>query len=544
MSEISLKSSSKDSVSKNVANYPLVSANDTCHTLTNDPIKSKPKINDVVTPSKKNRQKFKLPMTLKVSIWFGVPLLLGFGALSKLTFDSQRDFQNTQMDNFAHVISEQLAASSVEPLFAEANMELGILIQQIPLNGSLIGVGIYDHVGNAVAKAGELPQDPNLDFSLPKTELAAASFYENMGKQQAEIERKKLSHAILYSTPIRFRDVTGGYALVVFNQESLDERMRQMNYALFSISLILITFLAAIVLYFSHRITAPVRYIVDAANRIDRGDISPILERRNDELGQLINAINNMTKGLAEKSQIKRVLDKFLAPDIAAKIINELDTVDFRGENVNATVLFADIVGFTSMSERLTPEQVSDLLNEYFGYYSACAKLHFGTVDKFLGDCIMLVFGAVKNDDQHQYHAASCALLMQDLTAHINEMREQKGLSAIHLRIGINSGEMLAGLLGTRDRMEYTVIGDSVNLASRLCNEAQQGEIIIKEDMCNHLSEKHKVNLSEQKTIKVRGKEEPIAIYNLKNIEKTRTTGDRALMDDLLEKVNNSMTPI
>ena len=518
--------------------FPAVSANDSSELPISTPDKKRK--NEIG----KKLRRFKLNMTLKVSICFGIPLLVGFGALSKMMFDSAYEFQSSQMDGFADVISDQLAASAVEPVFADAVMELGILVQQIPLNKYLIGVGIYDHLGTSIAQSGYVPPAENIDLNTAKAVLAAATFFPDMGKSQADIRQDQLRNTVLYSKPIRFRDVTGGYALVVFNQKSLEGSMRETSYAMVTISIVLIIFLACVVLYFSHRITAPVRSIVDAANRIDGGDMSPILERRNDELGQLINAINNMTKGLAEKSQIKEVLDKFLAPDIAAKILGELDSVDFKGENVEATVLFADIVGFTNMSEKMSPDKVSALLNEYFGYYSACAKLHFGTVDKFLGDCIMLVFGVSKDDPMHRYHAASCAVLMQELTRQINAMRAQRGMQSIEIRIGINSGKMLAGLLGSRDRMEYTVIGDSVNLASRLCNEAKQGEIIIQEDFKTNVALQHQLELGTGKTIKIRGKTDPVPIYNLKNINKPRANGDRALIDDLLEKAHNSMTPI
>jgi adenylate cyclase len=277
---------------------------------------------------------------------------------------------------------------------------------------------------------------------------------------------------------------------------------------------------------------------------MESGDMSPILERRDDELGQLIKALNSMTKGLAEKSQIKEVLDRFVAPSITQKILSQLDDVNLEGENVNATVLFADIVGFTSMSEKLEPAKVSELLNEYFSYYSSCARLHFGTVDKFLGDCIMIVFGATKEDPHHRYHAAGCALLMQELTRSVNNLRREQGLAEIHIRIGINSGDMLAGLLGTNDRMEYTVLGDAVNLASRLCNEARANEIIIQDELHDQLASDFEVTATNNRTIKVRGKSNPVSIYNLNDITRLHSCSDRDMLKDVLDKAKNSLTNI
>jgi len=513
----------------------------------NDPQLKEPDRRDNVTLRsrwlEKQQRHFRLSMTFKVSLWFGIPLIAGFIALFKLVHDSQYQFQSEQVGGFAQFISEQLAASAVEPLFADAHMELSVLIQQFPLRHSLVGIAVYDHTGRIVARNGWIAPETAYDINRPISSVSKI-WMQNKTNDTSTLPDLYVQKASIYSTPIVFRGVTGGHAIIIFDKSSLEAQLEQTQYALLSIALFLIMFLAVVVFYFSHRITAPIRQIVDAANRIDAGDISPILERRNDELGQLINAINNMTRGLAEKSQIKEVLDRFVDSDISNKILSQIDSVDLKGENVEATVLFADIVGFTSMSEQLEPDRVSELLNEYFDYYSACAKLYFGKVDKFLGDCIMIVFGASREDQQHQYHALCCALLMQELTEKINQLRTRQGMDTIKIRIGINSGKMLAGLLGSRDRLEYTVVGDSVNLASRLCNEAQAGEIIVQDSLCQSLQEQYPLKLGDHRTIKVRGKSEPVAIYNLLGIEQQRTSGNRAMIDDLLEKASGSLTPI
>ena len=494
------------------------------------------------TANSVRRSRWRLPMWLKLSIYFGLPLLAGITALGVVTLDSQRSFQDQQLDSFARVISEHIAASVTEPLFADALMEINVLIQKIPLTRNVVGVAVTDHRGALLASSGKVPVAGQFDPGRHKAALAPAHFYPAMGKQQADIDHDGLHNLVLYSSAISFRDVVGGHALVVVDSGVLNRQFEQMTYALALATALLIAFLVAVVLFCSHRVMTPVTNIVDAAKRIQRGDRSPILERRDDELGQLITAINAMTRGLAEKSQIESALGKFLAPNVAQKILQEIDTVDFRGENVEATVLFADIVGFTSLSERMTPEQVSALLNEYFGYYSACANLYFGTVDKFLGDCIMLVFGATNNDKDHRYHAAACAVLMQNLTAAINTVRIEQNLTPIYLRIGLNSGSMLAGLLGSKDRMEYTVIGDSVNLASRLCNEAEQQQIIIQQELHRELEPYCKATVDHSKTIKVRGKAEPVPIFNLTGITHKHSAGDKALINDLLEKARTSLT--
>ncbi|MGB5325616.1 MAG: adenylate/guanylate cyclase domain-containing protein [Pseudomonadales bacterium] len=493
---------------------------------------------------KEKTVRLRFPMWLNLSISFGLPFFACIIGLGMMSLDSQRDFQHRQLDEFAKVITEQLAATITEPVFADALLEVKVLIGQVPLTDNVIGVAAIDHRGEVLASAGHVPPISNIEQGTSKQILSPAHFYKNMGRDNAQLDTARYREAILYSAPADFRGAIGGHALVVVNHAALNEQFEQMRYAVIFATTVMTLFLVGVVIWCSHRVASPVKSIADAARRIQHGDRSLILERRDDELGQLITAINEMTRGLTEKAQIESALAKFLAPDIAEKILREIDTVDLRGENVEATVLFADIVGFTSMSEQMSPEQVSAMLNEYFGYYSACAKLYFGNVDKFLGDCIMLVFGASNKDPLHRYHAAACAVLMQKLNAAINQLRATQGLAAIHLRIGINSGKMLAGLLGSKDRFEYTVIGDSVNLASRLCNEAEAEQIIIQQEFYTHLEPHCVAQVDKAKTIRVRGKSDPIAIYNLQGLKHAKTSGDKALINDLLERSRNSLTRI
>src|SRR6185436_9450190 len=126
---------------------------------------------------------------------------------------------------------------------------------------------------------------------------------------------------------------------------------------------------------------------------------------------------------------------------------------------------------------------------------------------------MMVVFGAPRADTEHQYHALACAVLMQRLIGRINEIRATQNQPIAKLRIGVNSGEMLAGMVGSQTRMEYTVVGDAVNLASRLCNEAKAGQIIIEENLYHRLATNHVIAVNEPRAISLRGKAEPITIY-------------------------------
>src|SRR5690606_36658815 len=126
------------------------------------------------------------------------------------------------------------------------------------------------------------------------------------------------------------------------------------------------------------------------------------------------------------------------------------------------------IVGFTGMAEGMNPEEVANLLNRYFAQIVIACEMNQGMVDKYIGDCAMLVFGVPQADPEHFFHVITCALAIQRLVTMENEQRETRGQAPVRFRLGLNSGSMLAGNMGAHERMEYTVVGDSVNLASRL----------------------------------------------------------------------------
>lgn len=182
------------------------------------------------------------------------------------------------------------------------------------------------------------------------------------------------------------------------------------------------------------------------------------------------------------------------------------------------TVLFADIVGFTSLSERLDPEEVRDVTAACFGRLVEEIVRRGGTVDKFIGDAVMVIFGAPNSDPEHAYHATACAVLMQQVLQRVNAQRIQRGEPAAQLRIGLNSGDMLAGLMGSSQRMEYTVVGDAVNLASRLCNEARPGEIVVSAPLYRALKGRSGLRAANPRRIRVRGKAEPVTICSILDI--------------------------
>ena len=176
-------------------------------------------------------------------------------------------------------------------------------------------------------------------------------------------------------------------------------------------------------------------------------------------------------------------------------------------------MLFCDVRGFTPMSERLSPEEVVLLLNDFYTLMIETTFKHDGTLDKFLGDAVMAIFGAPFAHPDHSLRAVRTALAMQEGIVELNERRQKEGKEPIAVGIGVSAGEAVAGTVGTADRMEYTVIGDSVNLAARLESSAKPGQILISQP--TYAAVRDSVEVRPLGPIRVKGKEEEVDVYQV-----------------------------
>jgi adenylate cyclase len=184
------------------------------------------------------------------------------------------------------------------------------------------------------------------------------------------------------------------------------------------------------------------------------------------------------------------------------------------GARSQVTVLFCDLRGFTRMSERMSPEAVVMLLNEFYTLMIETVFKYDGTLDKFLGDAVMAVFGApIAPHPDHTARALRTALEMQVRLTEWNDARRADGREVVAAGIGVTVGQVVAGTVGTEDRMEYTVIGDSVNLAARLESMAKGGQVLISE--AAYAVMRDMVLATSLGRIKVKGKEEEVEVYEV-----------------------------
>lgn len=264
----------------------------------------------------------------------------------------------------------------------------------------------------------------------------------------------------------------------------------------------------------------PLEDLTKAAERISLGNYKePLSVSSADELGILSDSFNEMQKSLAEKDFMRDTFGKIVTPQVRDFMLN--NKVALGGESKNVTVLFCDIRSFTSLSEKLPSEKIVQMLNIYFTAMEKCISAYGGIINKYIGDCVMAIFGAPVENKNHAYNAYCAGLEMRSSLSAVNKKLVELGLPEIKNGIGLHSGFVTAGNIGAENRMEYTVIGDTVNVASRiegLCKEYKK-DFLMSEDSAKEIIRVAKNNSNKISLPRflcessIRGKEEKINLW-------------------------------
>ncbi len=286
------------------------------------------------------------------------------------------------------------------------------------------------------------------------------------------------------------------------------EALRQLLLRIFALGLVV---LVLGVLAISRKVTRPVQQLAAGARRIEAGDYQQTVDiPLQDEIGELAQAFNGMAKGLAEKEKVRNLLGKVVSPEIASDLLR--GDIELGGEEREVTVLFSDLRGFTTLCEGQAPQQVLGLLNEYFSAITAVIEANGGVVDKFIGDAVMALWGAPVAQADAAERAVRTAFGMEQALIGVNAAFAARGLSPIAIGIGIHAGKVVAGNMGAPSRLNYTVIGDGVNLASRLEGLTKQyGATIIVSEACAHAAPGF--SYRELGVVQVKGRQEPVRIF-------------------------------
>jgi class 3 adenylate cyclase len=270
---------------------------------------------------------------------------------------------------------------------------------------------------------------------------------------------------------------------------------------------------------FRKNIIVPVNKLIERMKLVSKGDFkckTSVLYM--DEIGQLKGHFNSMLDGLAEREKIKDTFGRFISVEIAEKLLKE-KKINLMGEEIEATILFSDIRDFTTLSEKLSAAELVDFLNLYFSHVVKPIHSNGGVVNKFIGDAVMAVFAPIFGNAVHEESAVRAALEMKRALAEFNALEKYPAVKA---GIGIHRGRLVAGNIGTEERMEYTFIGDNVNIASRIETETKnfQTDILLSEDVVNNIKKENFEGFDFIKLgpVLMKGKSLPLSLYGIKQV--------------------------
>jgi class 3 adenylate cyclase len=282
----------------------------------------------------------------------------------------------------------------------------------------------------------------------------------------------------------------------------------------------------------------PVRHIGRALDGLAAGDFAQrVIVPNRDEFGMLTRNLNSMSHRLAvlydelrtlngslqekvaaQVEEIERVstLKRFLSPQVVESLVSGAGGVELSSRRRELTIFFSDIRGFTAMSERIEPEELVDLLNHYLTAMTEIVFKHGGTLDKYIGDAIMVFFG---DPIPHQDHAARAVRMALEMRSRLQELQKEWLLRTdedLNIGMGISTGYVTVGSMGGADRLEYTVLGNHVNLASRLADMAEPNQILIAERTFRAVHDL--VDAHEIQQITIEGVSRPVHIYEINEL--------------------------
>jgi len=269
------------------------------------------------------------------------------------------------------------------------------------------------------------------------------------------------------------------------------------------------------------RISGPLRRLAGAMEAVNDGDLEhDITIRSRDEVGLLANSFNTMIEGLKEREKYRENFARYVSPQLVERVMQDPDSVILHGERRDVTILFSDIRGFTTISEQAAPEHLVMMLNEYFERMTNVVFRYNGYLNKFMGDAVMAVFGAPLPVADHPWRAVACAAEMFNELHDLNRVRKRRGDPPIKIGIGIATGDVIVGNIGSMKKLEYTAIGDVVNLAQRIEDFSKTVEgvpLLISAATYSALMDR--VEIEALQPVLIKGKTVPVQIYQVTGIK-------------------------
>jgi len=455
----------------------------------------------------------RLSLRLKLSLLITSLLVLTVVLVSAFLLRQWERSLAGEMEKRGHTKARDLANSAKGSIISNDDLGLSVLVKDALKDPDVAYVVIADQDGKVLAHP-DLGQVGRAVERVPGLKPLAGELLVQT------ITHPEHGRLIDFATPLVFSRVQVGALYLGFSQRAIEQALAaaRSRTLLISAGMVLLGIMGAVGL--AHVIVRPIRRLVEGTQAIAAGNFQVVLPvPSRDEIGLLTESFNQMAQSLREKEMIKRAFSRYVAREVVNEILKDPERLVLKEERRDVTVLFCDIRGFTPLAERLTPEEVVLLLNDFYSLMIDATFKHEGTLNEFFGGGVMAFFGAPIPDREHPLHAVRTALAMKAGIAELADRRVREGKAPIAVGIGVNTGEVVAGTVGAEDRMKYAVVGDSVNLAARLEARAEGGQVLVSQR--TYESVKEWVEARSLGTVKMKGKQAEVEVFEVLGLSRT-----------------------
>jgi len=396
----------------------------------------------------------RFPVRWRFTLLVGLMVFVAVVALLTVLLDLEREAWLSSQRKAAEALTERLADELKIPMLAGSKAEIDVVVSNF-LQKTPDAEGVH-----LLLATGEEMRFGAID---PAT---------------SPLSGKASSDALWFVATARYAGTEVGKIAVRFSERAWKTLVQRIVRRMLIAAAIVVVLAMAGVYWIAGHMSRPLEELAEAARAVAYGDYTVRLPiRGNDELSDAIAQFNALVAELQHKEEIRDVFGRYLNPKLVSEVFAMGKAAQVRGRRQEVTVLFADMVDFTAFSEATETEKVIEVLNQHFEVFHRIIDYYGGHVDKYIGDAVMAVFNHPKEDPAHPRSAAKAALAMVEACERLGVLRPDG--RPIRFRVGLNCGEVIVGDIGAAERLEYTVIGDTVNVASRLSGLGEGGQVVM-----------------------------------------------------------------
>ena len=397
---------------------------------------------------------------------------------------------------------------------------------------ALSNVSIYDHDGSVLATSLATVNEGGAASGTFSLSLSPEHASQVMAPQPSIVRRTVQPRAQAYQEMVGALELRGaavtplGVALPLNFIAEAAFKSRNQLMLLFSG---VVVGVLAMGLMLARRITRPLTVLVQASNAVGTGDLTqevPITTR--DETGILSHSFNGMVGGLRDRERIRDTFGRYVTEQVAEAVLS--GKVQLGGERRVITMLMTDIRSFTTLSESMSPENLVEMLNRYFKVMIDAVVEFGGTLDKFVGDAIVVEYSAPIEQENHEARGVLTSLRMRESLAEYNVEQEARGQPTLKIGMGVNTGPAVVGNIGSEQKLEYTAMGDTVNVSARLESTTKEMETDILISDTTYQAVKDLVEVGPSSTTQVKGREEPVKMYSVVGLKPGLVLGEHLVM--------------